>query len=316
MRLRREITEVQDQIHQQNTDAKASPEESKDVHKKEADTLTQLLDAIEPIGTPKHHTAMSRFVDRLQETSQGPASKDLSLPNRARDDLSHKAPPSSEAGGISPVAALDARLKSLEDLLGLDSLPTHAQNTLPIKPLLPALDSLDKQFTTLSTSSETSIDKIKDRVRELSKEASTLESNRAQAREALEALQTSSLRSRPTQNVDMPKGQEIPDDSEQVSMINALYGTISTIDSTAPLLPSVLERLRSLRDLHANAANASHGLAEVEKRQEEMKEELKNWREGLERVEQSMQQGQGTLKNNMGVVEGWVKELEGRMESL
>ena len=104
------------------------------------------------------------------------------------------------------------------------------------------------------------------------------------------------------------------DDPEQVSKINALYGTLPTIESLSPLLPSLLDRLRSLRSVHADATAAYHSLTQVESRQEAMAEELRFWRAGLEKVEGVVEQAQKTMSGSMSAVEGWVTELEDRMQ--
>ncbi|KAI7367264.1 hypothetical protein KC336_g21217, partial [Hortaea werneckii] len=51
-------------------------------------------------------------------------------------------------------------------------------------------------------------------------------------------------------------------------------------------------------------------------KQAEMEKELKAWREGLEQVEQAVTQADEANGRNGRVVEGWVKELEGRMKTL
>ena len=47
-----------------------------------------------------------------------------------------------------------------------------------------------------------------------------------------------------------------------------------------------------------------------------MGDEILMWREGLEKVEKVVGEGEGRIKGNMEVVEGWVRELEGRMDKL
>ena len=48
----------------------------------------------------------------------------------------------------------------------------------------------------------------------------------------------------------------------------------------------------------------------------QMEEEVKEWKAGLEKVEGVMREGEARVTGNMEVVEGWVKELEGRMRRL
>ena len=112
----------------------------------------------------------------------------------------------------------------------------------------------------------------------------------------------------------LKKGSAI--DTEQSTKINALFGSLSTIENLHPLLPALLERLRSLRKLHGEAASVAESLDGVEKRQAEMSTEIERWREGLEKVEKTVANGETVLKGNVGVVEGWVKGLEERMQKL
>jgi nuclear migration protein JNM1 len=71
-----------------------------------------------------------------------------------------------------------------------------------------------------------------------------------------------------------------------------------------------------LRAIHADAATASESLDRTEQKQAEMANDIKKWREGLEKVEQAMVNGETLMGKNMKVVEGWVKELEQKMEKL
>ncbi|KAI5289302.1 hypothetical protein KEM54_004092, partial [Ascosphaera aggregata] len=103
--------------------------------------------------------------------------------------------------------------------------------------------------------------------------------------------------------------------AEQAAKIQALYTTLPTITSLHPLLPSVLERLRSLRAIHAGAAKASEDLGVLEQRQVAMRKEIEQWREGLNSMEKKIQESQQTMKGNMDIMGPWVKELEGKIKA-
>jgi nuclear migration protein JNM1 len=47
-----------------------------------------------------------------------------------------------------------------------------------------------------------------------------------------------------------------------------------------------------------------------------MAAEIQKWEEALENVEGVMKESQGTIEGNMVKVEGWVKEIEKKMEQL
>ena len=105
-------------------------------------------------------------------------------------------------------------------------------------------------------------------------------------------------------------------DTDRETKINALYGVLPTIQQLGPLLPSVLDRLRSLRAIHADAGRAAEGLEGIEKRQEEMSLEIGRWREALGKVEGVMKETEGVFMGNVGKVEEWVRGLEERMEKV
>lgn len=103
---------------------------------------------------------------------------------------------------------------------------------------------------------------------------------------------------------------------EQATKITALYQLLPSIQNLQPLLPVVLERLRTLSVIHAGAATAKNGLDDVEKRQLEMQAEIKQWREAVEVVEKGMSELEESMKDNTKVVGDMVGDLEGRIGTL
>lgn len=215
------------------------------------------------------------------------------------------------------IADFDTRITFLESILGIDSIPLPTQGRPAHKAILPVLDTLDRKISTMSSSSPSYLDTVGKRIRQLTQEAEKLDEARKSAKTSLEALSSSQEEKR-TNSATHGEAAAVAglDNPELSSKINALFGTLPTIESLAPLLPSVLDRLRSLRLIHADAANASRNLADVEKRQAEMAEEIRSWREGLEKVEESMKTGEKRLVENTKVIEEWVKDLEGRIGKL
>lgn len=104
--------------------------------------------------------------------------------------------------------------------------------------------------------------------------------------------------------------------AEQAVKVQALYATLPTITSLHPLLPSVLERLRSLRALHAGAAQAGEDLAALESRQAEMKREIEMWTQGLETIEKKVEESEDIMKGNIEVMKPWIRELEEKVDKL
>ena len=320
-RLRREVAEVKREFEQRRAEQGDGSTKEPQHEAESIGTLSQVLESVETPDLDGHNGAAGRLTKRLAALTDSPRTSENgtgSVPVQQMGANSTYtvtyAPTYQEDQKLSKVSDFDSRLTLIETALGLDAIPLPTQDSSPPKAVLPALDTLDKQLDALSTSTETSLDKLSRRVRQLTQDAEKLEQARKAAKLAQEALSPSS------ENFSSLNGQpqdvDLLDDAEQRSKINALYGTLSTIESLAPLLPSVLDRLRSLRSLHANAATASQTLANLEARQEDTKQELQAWREGLEKVENAMKQGEETVKGNTETVEGWVKELEERMQKL
>lgn len=325
-RLRREVAEVKEEYAQiGNREVKIAQEPE---HEGESlDALSQVLDSIAPSSAVRESGAAARLVKSLtsfsplREPSANTTGTDSPLQNGGilKDNILY-VPNSHKDNVLSNVSDFDSRLALLERALGLDAIPLPTQERPTVTAVLPSLDKLDRQITTLATSSESSLETISRRVRQLTLDAEKLEHARKAAKAAQEALrQEESSPSNSHLRPGLARGSSKVSDTEDpelISKINALYGTLYTIESLAPTLPIVLDRLRSLRSLHTDAATASQTLTKIESRQDEMKEELRAWREGLEKVEDALEQGENTMKANTQTIDGWVRDLEQRMQKL
>jgi len=325
-RLRREIAEVKEEYESKEKLKENTAKESKN-HRDTLHTLGKVLDSVSSSSAADQDSAAVTLTKRLVS---GPKSKlpagDGAAKGATKQDADNStytvsyAPGYQDGHNLSKVSEFDSRLALIETALGIDAIPLPSQDRSGARAVIPSLDMLDKQLTILSTSTDSSLDAISRRMRQMTQSAEKLEQARQAARVAQEALQLEALA--PSCNDELlGTAAEVPkysifEDCNTTAKINALYGTLSTIESLAPMLPSVLDRLRSLRTLHADAATASQTLAKVESRQEDMKQELQGWREGLEKVETAMQEGEQTMKGNTETIEAWVKELEDRIRKL
>ena len=103
---------------------------------------------------------------------------------------------------------------------------------------------------------------------------------------------------------------------EQASKITALSHLLPSIQDLQPLLPVVLERLRTLSVLHNGAAQAKGLVDDLEGRQRETREELARWREAVEHVERGMKQAEEVMKSNVNVLGARVRDVEERVGQL
>ncbi|KAJ8122480.1 hypothetical protein ONZ43_g1337 [Nemania bipapillata] len=298
-RLRREIEEAKEEYGKQQVES----EDTSSQHDAELATLSRALDEL----STQPEEAIS---------SRARPTKPIGEPTKSQDDVAFTsidtatytvtyAPSYDQSHALAKAADFDWRLALLEKAIGISSTapPDMEGSGLP-RAILPTLENLQNQIMTLSEASTSSLDSLSRRVRTLTQEAEQLEKSRKAAKAAQEELSSAGGPAVET------------DDGEQVAKINALYGTLPTIESLAPLLPPLLDRLRSLRAIHADAATAADTLERIEMSQSEMASDLKQWREGLEKIEQAMSEGETSMSENTKVIEGWVKDLEAKMAQL
>lgn len=276
---------------------KASPDTEEDSR------LQSLSDLLASMSMP------SGVIREAVTTKATPADKDA-----AEEEIGNStytityAPSYEQTHALAKAADFDRRLLALEKGLGISSSwsAETGEGGLP-RAILPTLDNMDRQIATLAQASTANLDAISRRVRTLASDQDKLNDTLEKARALREELGKSSG--------SVPQAQP-GEDAEQETKINALYGVLPTIESLAPMLPPLLDRLRSLRAIHADAATASQTLEQIEQRQADMTAELKQWREGLQKLEETMTEGDATVKSNMTVMQGWIKDLEARMANL
>ena len=104
--------------------------------------------------------------------------------------------------------------------------------------------------------------------------------------------------------------------SAQESKINALYGTLPSLDKLTPVLPLVLDRLRTLRLVHTSAWQADTVLSSLETRQTQQAAEIQNWAEKLSELERDVKEAEDRTVGKVQEVGGWVREIEERVQRL
>ncbi|KAM0743651.1 hypothetical protein ACQRIT_001910 [Beauveria bassiana] len=292
-RLTREVQEAKDEY----ATLKGSPDAQEDTR------LQSLSDLLASMSSPSAVPGETATVNTTT-ADEGAAEREIGGPTYT---ITY-APTYEQTHALAKAADFDRRLLALEKGLGI-SLSVSAEageGGLP-RAILPTLDNMDKQIATLAQASTANLDAISRRVRTLASDQDKLNDAREKAKALREELGKASGSSSQAQ---------ADDSAEQETKINALYAVLPTIESLAPMLPPLLDRLRSLRAIHADAAAASQTLDQIEQRQADMTAELKQWREGLQKLEETMKESDSTVKGNMMVMEGWVKDLEGRMAKL
>ncbi|KAI3287437.1 hypothetical protein DTO002I6_7740 [Penicillium roqueforti] len=336
-RLRREVEDLKVEM----TNKTDSPDaEAENPGENLGDGVAELSRALDNLHASRgaassSHSAAALLSQKLRPETR-PAT-DVRRQSSGDTPRAVQAPTASSAGILSHAAAFDSRLALLESSLGVSSTsnPFIADgiNDSTSRSVLPALDQLTSRLSALTgllvgTSPAATtpgvpnaapgmttphLEALSTRVRKLTTDAEALTAARRKAFEAAKAVHNARLA---TSDADVVPALEASTDDDHAAKIQALYTTLPTIQSLHPLLPSVLERLRSLRACHAGAAHAADSLNELEKRHAEMASEIEQWREGLTTVEEKMQQGEAALRSNVETVEPWVRDLESRLARL
>lgn len=312
-RLRREIEEVKELVKREK-EAETQVEGDE-----EAKDLSRMLDELE-IDDKAPSASAARLQHSLatplppKSTSQPQSTESAEQP--ATYKISYT-PAYNPTHTLTLTSSFDARLNNLESALGL---PAVSLTNNPPPPMLPTLDTLAKKLAMLTSLTPTQLDALSRRVRTLTTEAEKLGAARAAARRGQTVSDNTDATTSSEDSGEKAerKGIEEQDAAlqEQESKINALYGTLGTIERLGPLLPSVLERLRTLRVVHQGAATKHAEMEEALKRQVDMGKEIERWAEGLQRVEKAVAEGEKVGAENVKAVEGWVRELEGRVGKL
>lgn len=187
----------------------------------------------------------------------------------------------------------DERLSKLETSLGLNG---NNMPDLGEKAPFPVFTTLERIEQTIGLVGDAS--------------QGTLEAAGAQIKKMIaDAEQLRELRAEASRDGESPN-------PEQEAKINALYGTLPSIDKLSPILPMMLERLRTLRLVHTSAWAADDVLTELENRQSQQEAEIKKWEQSIEEMEEDVKKCEAAMQNNMHTVGDWVKKIEERVAKL
>jgi nuclear migration protein JNM1 len=332
-RLKREAEEVRLEL------AKRDEGEFKDSVEQQAgpseeDGLDELDKLVNGLGNGTHANQKAKseeeFLRTLSETKSP-------MENGTKPDTTPKSTLTPSA--VTALAVFAERLSSLESALGLSTL------TAPPTSILPTLDQLSTQIAALGATlspatrgnsnqtGDPNLDALQARIRALTIEADKLTASRKAANTSLDELYDSRIRFNAQRHVrdkpttDGPSTFNTIEKSEasihtdlflgeHASKITALYQLLPTITELQPLLPVVLERLRSLSVIHAGAAEARGELDEVMRRQSETAEVVAKWRQAVESTEAKMGEMEAQMKDNVDVVSKMVRGVEDKVKSL
>lgn len=201
---------------------------------------------------------------------------------------------------LSQAAEFDQRITQMENSLGINGKTLPEMSKDSTFPVFTTLQRLEQTLGAIGDASTNNLDAASQQVKKLIEEAEDLKEARLEA-------------SRAGSSSDDNKMVTI---SDQEAKVNALYGTLPSIDKLAPVLPLVLERLRTLRLVHTSAWQADEVLTELESRQSKQEEEIQNWEKQLQLVEEDVKRHENVMQGNVKVVGDDIKMLEEKIAKL
>lgn len=231
-------------------------------------------------------------------------------PSNTAEQQEQQHPPNEQT--LTNVTAFDSRLAAIESALGLSSLDAATEISALTSPLLPTIALLDHQIATLSSGASLSaLEAASSRIHKLKAEAAELSHLQSQAPQS---SATSDAEDDNSEAESSPPHAALS--ADDMASLKSLYAILPTLQSLSPMVPALTNRLRSLRTIHTAAASAHGDLDGLEERQAEMDKELKMWREGLEKVEEAVEQAAEQNEKNGKFVKTWVEDLDGRLKAL
>ncbi len=201
---------------------------------------------------------------------------------------------------LNQAAEFDKRITQLENSLGLNGNTMPELNDNAPLPIFATITRLEQTMGLIGDASTNNLDTVTQQIKKLTADAEHLKELRAEVSRAGSSNGDTKTISHP----------------DQEAKINALYGTLPSIDKLSPVLPLVLERLRTLRLVHTSAWQADEVLTQLELRQSRQEDEIKRWERQLEIVEKDMKKSETAMVNNVKIVGNDVRMLEGRMAKL
>lgn len=177
------------------------------------------------------------------------------------------------------LAALDKRIAALEKSIGT---PGDAAPGFP--DISTALRMLNRKIELLCN--ESHMDATLRRAKALSAELMALEQQRAKA-----------------------VGRASPHEAK----VNELYNMMHRWDKAAQMLPTVVARLQSLREVHEEAASVLSRLAQLEQQHDALERILKQDTEALQKLSESVAANAATMQKNLTALEQRFAALEHKL---
>ncbi|KAJ4992145.1 Arp2/3 complex [Stagonosporopsis vannaccii] len=299
MRVKRELQELEDEYEQRKQsgdNTKIEERDAKDVMELISDKVDELY-ASRRGGVRGAEPMLDRTIQKFNDYEPFAPSSKITAAIAKQPPLPGTQIQKSQLEYVLAQAAeFDQRMIRMEHSLGLNgnTIPEMGEGTT--FPVFTTLQRLEQTLGAIGDASTNNLDAASQQIKKLMGEAEDLKEARLEASRAGSSDNSTGL--------------------DQEAKVNALYGTLPSIDKLSPVLPLVLERLRTLRLVHTSACQADEVLTELESRQAKQEEEIKNWEKQLELVEEDVKKQEKAMQGNVKVVGNDIKMLEEKLAKL
>ncbi|VVT50583.1 uncharacterized protein SAPINGB_P002812 [Magnusiomyces paraingens] len=261
---------------------------------------------------------LNNFISDQQLTERADETSTLSL--QIQTSLQHLEKINNEASTthesqkssvlISKITELENRILTLERAIGIDEM--NLENDL-YRPILTSLQEI-RQRLKLITSSPASLEasannltvliqSIKE-IRDL-KDKSYLHESTSKSLHNVNRKQTGTTLPNPS---DTLNGNETYVSSDQ--QIRELYSKISIIQKLEIVIPKVLLRLNSLRDLHTDALIANESIKDFDSVVLALKNDIYSWKQAMDQIQNNLDKFSSSSIKNRSEILGWISELK------
>ena len=236
----------------------------------------------------------------LQQVKQPAASAVQPAANGSSETVA--APPAASEGRTADMVQLEARLSELESTLGLQQALLDESKPLP-RPVLPTLSRLEHQLSLLSQPRH--LDAISRRVKVLVTEMDRVHDVRRKLTDPAASTNAESSTSSNASSTLTPA---------EVTKLQHLFDVSTRLEPLLPVLPSVLDRLQTLSDLHASAAHFGSTLDELEEAKEARQQQEDELDELLHKMEVNMEENRKKVEANLESLQSRIEDVAGRLE--
>ncbi|CAG8670778.1 16828_t:CDS:2 [Dentiscutata erythropus] len=194
---------------------------------------------------------------------------------------------------LGKTAELDERISALEKLVGT----AHGQNfedlsiSITNTNLIAAVDKLDQHMQLLAQTRH---------LESVSRKAKTLVG---------ELEKVNELKTKEFMN-----GAVIDFDTKE--RINYLFALLDKVDPLISIAPALVNRLKSLQQLHQEAAVFSDTINMISDEQNKIRDELKSLNEVSENLDKSFKVNEESIQQNISIMDARVNDLSKRLEKL